>query len=100
MSAGAAPPPQRVRIVVVVLLLLHGAWLGWSATWQSPTLNEPGQLASGIAHWTFLRFEPACVNPPLIRMMAAIPAIVSGCQNRMVRTESATGRTMRREAGK
>jgi len=66
--------------MVAVLLLLQGTALGWSATWQSPTLNEPGQLASGIAHWTFLRFEPACINPPLIRMVAAMPAILFRCE--------------------
>lgn len=65
---------------VAIAIIFHASWLMWSATWQSPTLNEPGQLAAGIANWSFLRFEPACVNPPLIRMIAAVPAILVGCK--------------------
>jgi len=58
--------------------MLHAVWLAWSATWQSPTLNEPGHLASGLAHWSLGRFEPYAVNPPLVRMIAAIPVMAAG----------------------
>ncbi|MBX3441536.1 MAG: glycosyltransferase family 39 protein [Planctomyces sp.] len=57
------------------MLTVHAVWLAWSATWQSPTLNEPGHLISGIAHWKFGRFEPYRVNPPLVRMVAAAPVL-------------------------
>lgn len=85
-SVNSAPSPPRGEMSravvgsVVALLLLHAGWLAWSATWQSPTLNEPGQLAAGLAHWSFLRFEPAAVNPPPVRMLAAIPAVMMGCR--------------------
>jgi hypothetical protein len=64
----------------LALLALHAVWLAWSATWQSPTLNEPGHLASGIAHWKLGRFEPYAVNPPLVRMVAAIPVLTTEYQ--------------------
>ncbi len=66
--------------LVASLLCAHASWLAWSATWQSPTLNEPGHLAAGIAHWQLGRFEPYAVNPPLVRMIAAIPVIAAGCE--------------------
>jgi 4-amino-4-deoxy-L-arabinose transferase-like glycosyltransferase len=66
---------------VICLLVVHAVWLGWSATWQSPTLNEPGHLASGIAHWTLGRFEPYAVNPPLVRMVAAVPVLAAGYES-------------------
>ncbi len=62
----------------MALLVLQTAWLAWSATWQSPTLNEPGHLASGLAHWTLGRFEPYAVNPPVVRMVAALPVLAAG----------------------
>jgi len=61
-------------------MFVHAGWLAWSATWQSPTLNEPGHLASGIAHWKLGRFEPYAVNPPVVRMIAALPVLAVGCE--------------------
>ncbi|WP_197454064.1 ArnT family glycosyltransferase [Caulifigura coniformis] len=61
-------------------MLVHAGWLAWSATWQSPTLNEPGHLASGVAHWKLGRFEPYAVNPPVVRMIAALPVLGVGCE--------------------
>lgn len=77
--SNSAARPSRTRWVIG-LLAAHACWLAWSATWQSPTLNEPGHLASGIAHWTLGRFEPYAVNPPLVRMIAAVPVLAAGCE--------------------
>ncbi|OAI54204.1 hypothetical protein AYO47_03295 [Planctomyces sp. SCGC AG-212-M04] len=72
--------PRRALRCVFGLMALHAIWLAWSATWQSPTLNEPGHLVSGIAHWKLGRFEPYAVNPPLVRMVAAIPVLATEYQ--------------------
>lgn len=64
----------------LLVLVLHTALLGWSATWQSPTLNEPGHLASGVAIWKVGRFDAYRVNPPLVRAIASIPVILAGCK--------------------
>ncbi len=45
---------------------------------QSPTDLEPALLASGVYHWEQGRFEPYNVNPPLVRMMAAVPTLLLG----------------------
>lgn len=67
------------RFFLVVLLTLHGGLLAYSATHHSPTHLEPAFLASGISHWKLGRFELYRVNPPLPRMLAALPAIAVGC---------------------
>lgn len=64
--------------VVCVILLIHSLLLGWSATWQSPTLNEPGHLASGVVLWEQGRFDAYRVNPPLVRAVAALPVMLAG----------------------
>jgi hypothetical protein len=63
-----------------VVLIVHSLMLGWSITWQSPTLNEPGHLASGVALWELGRFDTYRVNPPLVRAVASLPVVVAGCK--------------------
>lgn len=63
---------------VLALLAAHLALLMWSAAVQSPTLNEPGHLVGGLSVWEFGRFDVYKVNPPLVRMAAAVPAILVG----------------------
>ena len=70
----------RISAIVVLLLAMQSMLLAYSATLHSPTYLEPAFLASGIAHWEFGRFEPYRVNPPLVRMVAAIPVFAAGYQ--------------------
>ncbi len=55
----------------MVLLLLN-------AVWMSPTLDEPAHLVAGISHWRFSDFSLYRVNPPLVRLVAAAPAMLLG----------------------
>jgi Dolichyl-phosphate-mannose-protein mannosyltransferase len=65
---------------LLALIAVHGVWLGWSATLQSPTLNEPGQLAAGLAIWDLGRFDVYRVNPPLVKFVSAVPVVAVGAQ--------------------
>jgi hypothetical protein len=85
--------------LVVILLVSNVFQLAISALLNSFTLNEPGHLVSGLAHWKYCRFEPFCVNPPLVRCIAALPILMvgskedwSGFHNRPgLRVETAIG---------
>ena len=70
----------HVRSIVASLLLVHTGLLAYSAYVHSPTLNEPGHLVAGISHWRFGRFELYRVNPPLVRMIAALPVMAAGAE--------------------
>lgn len=75
------PPTNRRRLVtvaVILLLAVHAGLLAHSATRHSPTMLEPALLVSGLSHWEFERFELYRVNPPLVRMVAALPVMVAG----------------------
>lgn len=63
---------------IALLLATHAGLLAYSATRHSPTLLEPGFLVAGISHWKFRRFELFRVNPPLVRMVAALPVMATG----------------------
>lgn len=64
------------RFFVAILLVSHASLLIWGASRHSPTWDEPAQLASGIALWQAGRFDLYCVNPPMVRAMASIPAVM------------------------
>jgi hypothetical protein len=70
--------PRAARRAVAVLLAIHTGLLAYSAYVHSPTLNEPGHLVAGLSHWKFGRFEIYCCNPPLVKMVAALPVIAAG----------------------
>ena len=70
--------PKVAKSAIISLLVIHTILLAYSGYVHSPTLNEPGHLVAGISHWKFRRFELYRVNPPLVRMVAAIPVILSG----------------------
>ncbi len=65
---------------MVGLLAIHAALLAWGAWVHSPTLNEPGHLAAGVSYWEFGRFDVYRVNPPLSRLVAALPVVAAGCK--------------------
>src|SRR6202158_4789086 len=67
--------PKRPGFWVVALLLTHAGLLAYAATKHSPTIDEVGHLPAGISHWQFGRFDLYRVNPPLVRMVAALPLL-------------------------
>jgi hypothetical protein len=59
-----------------VLLVLHAALLAWGDTRHSPTIDEVGHLPAALCHWQTGRFDLYRVNPPLVRVVAALPVLV------------------------
>jgi hypothetical protein len=72
---------RGTKQLVLLLLSIEAGLLAYSSSLHSPTYLEPAFLVSGIAHWEFCRFEPYRVNPPLVRMLAAAPALAVGYQS-------------------
>lgn len=66
---------RRDRYIATFLLATHAALLGWLAARHSPTIHEMAHLPAGICHWQFGMFELYRVNPPLPRMVAALPVL-------------------------
>jgi hypothetical protein len=62
------------------MAVIHSVIVCWSACTQSPNANEVAHLISGASHWQLGRFELYRGNPPFVRMIAAIPAVASGCK--------------------
>jgi len=71
---------MRYKLIPTGALLLHILLMGWIAVCKSPVVDEPGHLAAGISHWEFGTFDLYRVNPPLVRMVAAIPVLAAGVE--------------------
>jgi hypothetical protein len=76
LSAGTRLPTW-VPAVIAVVLLVHTGLLAWSAYRHSPVLTEVGHLPAGISHWQFGWFDLYRVNPPLVRMVAALAVLLA-----------------------
>ncbi len=69
---------RRQRLFLGLLLVIHTALLVWLARTHSPNLNEPAHLVAGLSHWEYGTFTLYRVNPPLVRMAAALPVWLHG----------------------
>ena len=63
--------------VILAFVTTHVGLIAWGAYKHSPTVDETAHLPSGLSHWEFRRFDLYAVNPPLVRMVAAIPVLCS-----------------------
>ena len=70
--------PTVAARLVCAIILVHSGLLAYSGYVHSPTLNEPAHLVAGLSHWKFNRYELYRVNPPLVRMVAALPVMAVG----------------------
>jgi hypothetical protein len=60
------------------ILAAHALLLGYSAAANSATFDEPAHLAAGAAYWRHGDFSIYSLSPPLLRLWAALPAVLSG----------------------
>ncbi|MBA3316205.1 MAG: glycosyltransferase family 39 protein [Planctomycetaceae bacterium] len=69
------PPPRWLTTVVCLVVTAHVGIVAWVSYANSPNLDELAHLPAGISHWEFGQFELYRVNPPLVRMAAALPVL-------------------------
>jgi len=63
---------------VCLLLSVHLFLVGWLICHTSPNGNEAGHMVGGIQIWEHNQYDIYRVNPPLTRMIAAIPSFFTG----------------------
>jgi hypothetical protein len=80
-----------VILVGAALLLTQAVLLAWSSYIHSPTSDEIAYLPAGISHWRFGRFELGRANPPLVRLIAALPVLAIGCETDWTQFDGAPG---------
>lgn len=71
---------RRRKAVLALLCLMYAGALAGVIVAHNPVMDEIGHLPSGVRHWTTGRFDLYKVNPPSVRLVAALPALVIGCE--------------------
>lgn len=74
-AAGRAMHP-RVRLAVVAMLTFHAVLLGLALARNAPTIDEVVHLPTGISYWHKGEFWCYHHNPPLVRLLFALPAVL------------------------
>ena len=76
-SRGSRPFLQRFGTVLAVagLLVIHLALAERSLVQENPTVDEVVHLPAGVTYWQKGTFRLYHHNPPLVRMVAALPVI-------------------------
>ena len=73
------PIPRRtVTLVVAGLLIAHYALAASSLLRENPTVDEVNHLPAGVSYWETGSFRLYHHNPPLIKLVAALPVVLSG----------------------
>jgi 4-amino-4-deoxy-L-arabinose transferase-like glycosyltransferase len=68
---------NKVRILVLGLLVVHAFLLLDCVHKDFVTVDEVGHVPSGISHWQTGTFAMYRVNPPLARMIAVLPVLLT-----------------------
>lgn len=82
---------KQTKAWLVFLIAMHAIFLVVSAVRNSPTKQEPASLASGLYHWRYGRFDLFCVNPPVVRCIAAAPCLIVGVKEDWRRLDTSAG---------
>lgn len=70
------PIPRRtVALIVTFLLLGHYVLAATSLLRENPTVDEVNHLPAGVSYWQTGSFRLYHHNPPLIKMIAALPIL-------------------------
>ncbi len=68
-----AIPGRTLALIVAAILLAHYAVAAWSLLRENPTVDEVNHLPAGVTYWQTGSFRLYHHNPPLIKLVAALP---------------------------
>src|SRR4051812_27117226 len=77
-----------IRCIAVGIVVLHCGLLMYSASVHSPTWDEVAHVPAGLSHWQFDSFDLYRVNPPLVRMWATAPLLLTDAPRGLVALHS------------
>ena len=77
-DAFVAPAALAVKtnarpMLAAAVIVIHVVLLGWSGWRHSPTVDETAHLPAGLRIWATGACDLYTVNPPLVRLLAALP---------------------------
>ncbi len=79
VKRGTASPrlTRRTALLCAALLVLHAALILHALHQHSVTIDEGGHVLAGVYYWRHQAFHYYHVNPPLIKLLIALPVLAS-----------------------
>jgi hypothetical protein len=65
---------------MLVIAGVHSCLIGYTSSRLSATMDEPAHLAAGVSYLELGSFGLYRVNPPLVKLIAALPAWMLNCR--------------------
>jgi glycosyltransferase involved in cell wall biosynthesis len=69
---------KNIKYISIILLLIHAGLLFGNLRWNFIVVDEVAHVPSGVSHWQTGSFCLDRVNPPMPRMVAALPVLIAG----------------------
>jgi 4-amino-4-deoxy-L-arabinose transferase-like glycosyltransferase len=69
-----------VGLAVAGLLVLHYALAAQSLLQENPTIDEVVHMPAGVTYWQKHTFRLYHHNPPLVKLVAALPVVLAGVE--------------------
>lgn len=72
------PRPWVVPLLAALLLVIQGSLAVLSLVQENPTIDEVAHLPAGVTYWQTGSFRLYPHNPPLVKLLAALPVVWAG----------------------
>ena len=79
-STVSSPAGRRGQVIVALLILIFVLQCAWFIRTQSFTNDEPEHIVAGLEAWRFGEFKQWHDQPPLSRLLFALPLIGTNWQ--------------------
>ena len=74
--------PRTLGLAVSAILGFHLVLAIYSLRLENPTIDEVNHLPAGISYWQTGKFKLYHHNPPLFKLVAALPVMLAGAEMR------------------
>ena len=68
--------PTAVPLLIACIIVAHLAMVLGNIRWNSPTYDEVAHVQAGVSYWKTGHFSKYRVNPPLAKLLQALPVIL------------------------
>ena len=86
-----APPRSSYRAAIAGLMAIHAGLLFFAIRSNFVVVDEMAHVPAGLSNWETGSFVLYRVNPPLGRMVAALPLMLAGAKSDYHRVDSSPG---------
>ena len=85
---------MAVPLLVAGMTVAHLALILGNIGWNAPTFDEVAHIQAGVSYWKTGKFDEYRVNPPLAKLLQALPVILIYADRDILNIEDDSGTTL------